>query len=288
MSRRDAAMPGLPGCIVITGSTRGLGNALAEEFLRAGRKVVISGRTEDAVDRAAASLAPAASPTAEIAGTACDVRDPAAVDGLWRFAVERFGSVSVWINNAGVPQPYRFLRDLEPREFQTVVETNVLGMMYGSSRAVAGMLEAPADGPSTFRGAIYNMEGWGSNGRHMDRLNAYGMTKAAVRYFTRGLAREVRKTGLVVGALSPGMMVTDFLTEPMKDDPERMARSRKIFNIIADKPETVARYLAPRILSNRKNGASIVWGGTGKLLWRFASAPFVKRDLFADLGDGRP
>ena len=271
MRGRKAGTVDGSGCVVITGSTRGLGYAMATELLRAGRKVVISGRTAEAVERSMESLTRAAIPPAEVAGTACDVRDPSAIDGLWRFAFERFGSVDFWINNAGVPQPYRMLRDLEPDEYRSVVETNVLGMMYGSRRAVNGMDEGSGDVISAFRGGIYNMEGWGSNGRHMDRLNAYGMTKAALRYFTRGLAREVRNTGIVVGALSPGMMVTDFLTEPMKDDPERMARSRRIFNIIADRPETVARYLVPRILSNRKNGVLISWGGTGKIFWRISS-----------------
>ncbi len=61
--------------------------------------------------------------------------------------------------------------------------------------------------------------------------------------------------------------------------------SRKIFNILADKVETVTPWLAARVLRNKKSGALIAWLTTPKILFRFLMAPFSRRDLFADLED---
>jgi hypothetical protein len=77
------------------------------------------------------------------------------------------------------------------------------------------------------------------------------------------------------------MMVTDFLTGPMKEvkDAERM---RRVVNIIGDLPETVANFLVGKILANRRNHAHFVWLTGAKVMGRFLIAPFRRRDLFAD------
>jgi short-subunit dehydrogenase len=128
-------------------------------------------------------------------------------------------------------------------------------------------------------GQIYNLEGWGSDGKRRNALTVYGTTKRAVRYFTRGLADELEGESVLVGTLSPGMMVTDFLTAPMvgMEDAEPM---RRIVNILGDRPQTVAEYLVGKILGNRRNHAYFVWLTTAKIIGRFLMAPFRKRDLF--------
>lgn len=263
-------MSGTPAksCVVITGSTRGFGYYMARELLHAGMNVVISGRSSGAVQRALDSLSSRAA-----VGFACDVRNASEIDNLWDFAVEKFGVVDIWINNAGKSQSYRNIWEIDDEEYRSVIETNILGMMYGSRRAFLGMTDQG-------KGRIFNVEGWGSDGKHMKRLNIYGTTKNALSYFTKGLEQESRKTGIIVGYLKPGMMVTDFLTGPMKDDPERIERSQKIFNILADKPETVARYFVPRLLAVRRTGVRISWLSTFKIMLRFLSSPFTKRNVF--------
>ena len=260
--------PPVRGCVVITGSTRGFGYHMAEELLKAGINVVISGRGADAVQRALDSLSSKAA-----AGFACDVRYASQIDNLWNFAVKQFSFVDIWINNAGISQSYRNIWEIDVEEYRSVIETNILGTMYGSRRAFLGMT---AQG----EGRIFNVEGWGSDGKHMKRLNIYGTTKNALTYFTKGLEQESRKTGICVGYLKPGMMVTDFLIKPMKDDPERIERSRKIFNILADRPETVARNFVPRLLAVRHTGARITWLTTFKIVLRFLFSPFTMRSVF--------
>jgi short-subunit dehydrogenase len=141
--------------------------------------------------------------------------------------------------------------------------------------ALTGMLEQGS-------GSLYNMEGLGSDGRKVEGLTVYGTTKHALRYLTDALIAEVEGTSLLVGALRPGMVVTDMLTKQYEEQPEEWERAKGIFNILADRVETVAPWFADQILANSKNGARFVWLGRFKAMGRFLTAPFSKRDLFSE------
>jgi short-subunit dehydrogenase len=124
-------------------------------------------------------------------------------------------------------------------------------------------------------GAIYSMEGLGSNDMIQIKTILYGTTKRALTYFMQGLAKELKGTGVIAGRLSPGMMLTDFITKAPDGEPSEvmsMVEFKKIFNILADKPETVAGYLVPRMLKNKRNGAQITWLTNRKAAWRFITA----------------
>ncbi|MEK6256289.1 MAG: SDR family oxidoreductase [Chloroflexota bacterium] len=258
---------------MITGSTRGLGYGLAEAFLALGWQGFVSGRTAVAVDAGVASLADEHDRN-RIQGQACDVSEYAQVQVLWEAAVERFGQVDIWINNAGSGQGMMKFWEIEANQIKVIVDTNLTGTMYGAQVAIRGML---AQG----FGALYNMEGSGSDGRGHG-LTVYESSKRGGRFLTDALVKEVADTPVIVGAISPGMLITDLVTDQMNPDAEDGERLKRIMNIIADRVETVAPWLAARILANEKNGVSIRWLTRGKLLWRFVSAPFNKRDLFAE------
>ncbi|MBN1640392.1 MAG: SDR family oxidoreductase [Anaerolineae bacterium] len=260
--------------IVITGSTRGIGRGMADAFLARGCAVAISGRTADAVDQAVEDLA-ARHERARILGRPCDVTRSEQVEALWEVAKERFGTVDIWINNAALTQPSLPFWTHPSSRLAAVVETNLLGTMYGAAVAIQGML---AQG----HGAVYTLEGLGSDGRKAGRMTLYGTTKAGIRYFTESLAREVVGTPVLVGALSPGMVVTDLLVGERAREGEDWERAKHIYNILADRVETVAPWLADRVLANERNGVRIAWLTPWKIAGRFLSAPVRRRDLFAE------
>jgi NAD(P)-dependent dehydrogenase (short-subunit alcohol dehydrogenase family) len=267
--------------IVITGSTRGLGFQLAREFLRTGCAVVVSGRTGTAVDAALSRLR-AEYPQAAVHGIACDVAEPGQVQALWDGAVKALGGVDHWINNAGVGQPTVPLWDLEPGMMEAVVRTDLLGVLFGARVAMRGMT-AQAREQGRAPGAIWFMEGHGSDGSVRSGLSVYGAAKRALRYVARALAVEARDTGVLVGALSPGIMVTDFTLKPLdRRDPAAWERTRRVFNILADLPETVAAFLAPRILAARRSGTLIAWLTGPKILFRFLFAGILRRRVMPD------
>lgn len=260
--------------IVITGSTKGIGCGLAEEFLKRGCQVVVSGRKQEDAEAAAQKLAKSAS-AEHILAQACDVSEYLQVQALWAAAVERFGKVDIWINNAGQAQAIQNFWEIEASLMQAVVKANLLGQMYGAKVAISGMLEQGF-------GALYIMEGKGANGHVQKGMTLYSATKRGGNYLFNALVEEVEDTPVIVGSISPGMVVTDLLTRQRDADPENWERTKKIFNILADKVETVVPELAEAILANKKNGTEIRHLSRMKVMSRFLTAPFNKRDLFED------
>jgi len=260
--------------IVITGSSRGIGYGMASAFLERGCNLVISGSTESTTKHACERLR-AQFDSQRIIGIPCDVRDYKQVSNLWGGAVAHYGQVDIWINNAGLSGPTRLIQEQEPDMISYVINTNVMGVIYGSKIALSGMLKQGF-------GQLYNMEGMGSDGSKHDGLTLYGTTKYAQKYLNDSLANETQNTPVIVGALRPGMVATDLIVSQYKDRPDEWQRVKRIFNIIAEKVEVVAPWLVDRILKNQKNGVRINFASRWKMLNRFLSIPFSKRDIFSD------
>ncbi|MEJ2732041.1 MAG: SDR family NAD(P)-dependent oxidoreductase [Anaerolineae bacterium] len=260
--------------VVITGSTRGIGYGLADSFLDLGCAVAISGRTQEAVERAVAELS-SKHAAERILGCPCDVTDFEQVQGLWDATRAHFAKVDIWVNNAGLGQKQVRFWEVSTERIETIVKTNVLGTMYGSKVAVLGMLEQGF-------GALYNVEGLGSGGPRVEGTSVYATSKAGLRYFDEMLAQELSDTAVIVGSLNPGMVVTELVTSPYDGKPEEWERVKRIFNIIADQVETVTPWLAKQMIDNDKNGARISWTSTWKVGLRFLMSPFRKRDLFGE------
>jgi NAD(P)-dependent dehydrogenase (short-subunit alcohol dehydrogenase family) len=260
--------------IVITGSTRGIGYGLAEAFLGYRQNVVISGRSSSSVKNAIAKLSSVFSDK-QLTGTPCCVSDISQIKSLWDSAITRFGAVDIWINNAGINQPHNSIWDVPPEEMEALVNVNLLGSMYGAKIAMEGMIQQGY-------GHIYNVEGNGSRGEIRPGTAVYGTTKRAMQYFTKALGKEASSEPVKVSSISPGIVVTDLLLDayPDRKIPDQ---SKRIFNILGDKVETVAPYLAEQVLENDQSGKRIAWLNTPKIMYRFATASFNKRDLFPAL-----
>jgi short-subunit dehydrogenase len=251
--------------VVITGSTRGIGFSMAVEFLRAGCNVTLSGRAEALTQAARAELSPFEGKYIYIP---CNVQEKASLQKLWDASLAQWRCIDIWINNAGQNTPYMTSWETGESYTESIIRTNIAGMIFGSQVAALGMTKQG-------HGAIYSMEGLGSNNMIQVKTILYGTTKHALTYFMKGLAKELEGTGVIAGRLSPGMMLTDFITKaPNGEQAEVITeeRFRRLFNILADKPETVAKYFVPRILGNTKNDKQIAWLTNRKAAWRFLTA----------------
>lgn len=206
-------------------------------------------------------------------GLVCDVTDYRQVQKLWDAAKAHFGQIDIWINNAGMAHPETEMCNYAPERVKQVVETNIIGTMHGSIVAIKGMKEQGF-------GSIYNMEGLGSDGRVIKGMTLYGTTKSALSYLTKAMAKETQGTSILVAGLRPGMVATKLITEQYEGHPEEWERVKRIFNILTDRVETVTPWLAGKILANKKNGITIAWLSKSKLIKRFLTAPFHKRNVF--------
>jgi NAD(P)-dependent dehydrogenase (short-subunit alcohol dehydrogenase family) len=258
--------------IVITGSTSGIGLGLADAFLARSCAVTISGHSQTNLDKAYEILA-GKYDKSRILAYLCDVSHYDEVEGLWKAAIEKFGHVEIWINNAGAGNPQIPIWNYSRELIDKVVATNVTGAFYGMNVALKGMKQQGF-------GGIYNMEGLGSSGPVIKGLALYSATKAALAYLTTAAAKEVEDTTIIVGGLRPGMVATKLITDQYKEHPEECKKAERIFNILSDRVETVTPWLADRVLSNKKNGARIQWLSRPKVMLRFLESPFRKRVVF--------
>ena len=264
--------------VVITGGTRGLGLCLAESFLKRDCNVLLCGTGEEAARRTAEALT-AKGGRGRAVGMACDVRDPAQVEALARRAREEFGAVDIWVNNAGVNQSDLPPWEVTPEETDFLLDVDLKGTVNGSRTAVRLMEQQGF-------GAVYNVEGMGSNDAIQPGLALYGTAKRAVTYFTDALAKELTERGLPVlaGKLSPGIMITDFLTSAngQRGATVLSEKNKKVYNILGDEPAVVAEFLVDGMLKNTRNGRRIAWLTGRKAALRFLTAPMRRRDFFGE------
>ncbi|CAI9770449.1 unnamed protein product [Fraxinus pennsylvanica] len=170
-----------PFNVLITGSTKGIGYALAKEFLKANDNVVICSRSDERVQSALERLQ-VESGKQHVWGTKCDVRNGDDVKKLVAFAQEKLKYIDIWINNAGSnAYSYKPLIEASDEDLVEVVSTNTLGLMICCREAIKMMLNQPRGGH------IFNIDGAGSDGRPTPRFAAYGATKrsVAMHYFAK-------------------------------------------------------------------------------------------------------
>ena len=261
--------------VVITGSTKGIGKGYAREFLKRGHNVMVSGRSQEAVDQALADVQADAVNGAKVVGHVCDVSDIESIRSLWDKAAGELGAIDIWINNAGYARTGVTLLELTPEEISTMIDSNVIGTMKACQVALQGMKKQG-------HGFIYNTMGAGHDGRVIPGMIGYGTTKRAIGYFTQSLVNETKETNIKVGKISPGVNITDGMLREYKAlPPEEREKMSKPVNILGDYVETTTPWLVDRILETTETNTHIKWMTTGKMLGRFLSSLFSKRDLFS-------
>ena len=230
--------------VVITGSTRGYGYAIAEAMLNAGATVVISGRSQDALTRATTSL----EALGIVKGQLCDVRNEEQVYALARIAVQSFGRIDVWINNAGYASAAGLMLETPPHQALDMFLANDMGTVYGCQAALHFMTPRK-------EGTVVNIYGNGSFLRPASPTGLYGGTKAWVASFTRSLAREIAGSGAKLIGFSPGMMLTDMLTNLVvigQHGKEMMKRYSFVLRLLGNDPQKAAKRLVETIANDKR------------------------------------
>jgi len=232
--------------------------------------VVISGRKQNLVDVVVERLRKEYPPE-NVFGFSCDVSEYSKMKNLWEASVKRFGLVDIWINNAGISNTQNPPWDLTAEEIECVVKTNMLGEMFGTKIAISGFLKQGY-------GALYNMEGMGAQRRRgVKGLSIYGATKAGLRYFNDSIFLELENKGITVGAIQPGMMLTEMITDQYLNRREEWEKLKGIFSVISEKPEIVAEWLTDKILNNSKNGMRFAYGGLLRMITRLVRNQFRRK-----------
>jgi len=182
---------------LVTGGGRGLGRAIAVAFGAEGMKVAVAARTRD-------ELADTVEMVRDAGGKAmyfnCDVCDSRDVKNLVRAVELKLGTVEILVNNAGVVEPVKDLKDVTEQEFDYCMGVNLKGMLLTANAVIPGMMKNK-------RGWIINVTS-GLTDLVMPRLGVYTISKAAVNQFTRIMAAELEQFNISVNGLDPGVIDT--------------------------------------------------------------------------------
>jgi len=235
---------------VITGSTRGIGNAIARRFVDEGASVVITSSSQANVDAAVAGF-----PAGSVYGYACDVSSPEEMERLVEASAARFGRIDCFINNAGISDPFGDVASSDPALWGRVIDTNLKGTYYGCRAAIGYFLRR------NIPGKIINMAGSGTDsGSNTPFITAYGSTKAAIARFTYAAAAEYRRTDLSVMLLHPGLVRTGMVSA--ENPTPELQRQLETFNTVLDifaQPPSVAAGLAVKMASSWSDGKTGIY-----------------------------
>lgn len=191
---------------LITGSTRGIGRAIAEAMIAAGARVMIS--SEDPADtaRVAGELSQP--------GISCDVSDDAALAALVEGTVAALGGLDILVCNAGITgRPGPFAK-IDMADYAQVMAINLRSQVVLANLAFPHL--AARAGNAVFIASLSGLRGNGA-------INAYALAKAGVAQLARNLAVEWGPQGVRANAISPGFIATE-LSQPLLDNPAFMAR----------------------------------------------------------------
>ncbi|MCA0041934.1 SDR family oxidoreductase [Celeribacter litoreus] len=184
---------------VVTGASRGIGEATARLFAKSGAKVALLARSEDDIFRIASEIGEGA------LAVPCDIGSLEAVDEALTQVEQSLGPVDILVNNAGMIDPIGALAEVDPEAWGRLIDVNIKGVFYAMHRVVPSMVARGGGTVLTVSsGAAHSaIEGW----------SAYCTSKAGAAMLTSALDLEYRDKGIRAMGLSPGTVATQMQRE---------------------------------------------------------------------------
>ncbi|MGV2497020.1 SDR family NAD(P)-dependent oxidoreductase [Pelagerythrobacter aerophilus] len=198
---------------IVTGSSRGIGRAIAEELATQGARVVISSRKQEACDEVAAEINAAHGDGSAVA-IAASISDKVQLQDLFARAKEQLGPVDILVCNAASNPYYGSMDGIEDEQFRKVLDNNILSNHWLIQLALPDM-RAKGDGAIIVVSSIGGLRG-------SPTIGAYNVSKAADFQLVRNYAVENGEHGIRVNAIAPGLVKTDF-ARALWENPKALA-----------------------------------------------------------------
>jgi NAD(P)-dependent dehydrogenase (short-subunit alcohol dehydrogenase family) len=207
---------------LVTGSTRGIGRAIAEGMARAGATVVVSGTREEDVSRVVEEMTARGH---RALGSACDVRRYDEVEALMAFAAAEAGGLDVLINNAGVGL-FAPVSEMSPEDWDRVIDTNLTGVFYCSRAAIPHLLKRGG-------GIIINVSSLAGKNAFAGGA-AYNASKFGLEGLSEAMMLDLRYQNIKVAYVMPGSVATEFSGRaPTEEDSWRLT-SEDVAEVVLD------------------------------------------------------
>ena len=230
---------------LVTGASRGIGNAIAIELVTKGYTVIGTGTSITSAEKVTNDLRTAG---AEGRGAVLDVNDPEQVESVIKDITDEFGPISVLVNNAGVTEDNLLMR-MKPSQWQRTLNTNLASVFSLTKLCLKGMTRARY-------GRIINLSSVVGATGNAGQTN-YAASKAGLIGFTKSLALEIASRGITVNAVAPGFIDTD-MTSALREDQRtkllgaiplaRLGRADDISKAVAFLVSDDASYITGQVL----------------------------------------
>jgi NAD(P)-dependent dehydrogenase (short-subunit alcohol dehydrogenase family) len=219
---------------IITGGTKGIGRAIAQDLLKTGAKVFVCARNREELKRAVAEM----SELGQIEGELCDMRSFEQVKMMLDECERKFGGVDVLVNNAGIGI-FKSVEELAAEEFQAVLETNLFGVFYACHAAIPMMKRRGG-------GYIINISSLAGANAH-PRMAAYNASKFGLNGFSEALMQEVRHDNIKVSYIMPGSVNTEFGGEEVSPEKAWQLQPIDIAQVVLNLLQMDERALPSRV-----------------------------------------
>ena len=216
--------------VLITGSSRGIGEAIAKKLNKSYNLVLTYNKNKD---KALNLLEKLRKENPNVIAVKCDVKNENDVNNLFDLAEKNFSHIDILINNAGISY-FGLLQDMDFSSWNDIINTNLSSIFLTSKRAIPNMVSQKS-------GVIINMSSiWGNLGASFEV--AYSASKGGINSFTKALSKELIPSNIRVNAISPGIVDTDMTKFDLSSDDKkalkedliekRFAKSEEIANLV--------------------------------------------------------
>jgi glucose 1-dehydrogenase len=228
---------------VVTGSSKGIGKAIAMEFAKAGYSVVINARNEEELKQAAEDISKSVKYDGKVVSIAGDISQEPVCISLIEGAVKQFGRIDVLINNAGIGGESKKIHELTEKDWDEVIDVNLKGAFLCTREAIKNMMKNGSNGQGKVNNnnySIINISSVHEQAPHPQSAQ-YAASKGGMEMLTKTVALELADKGIRVNGIAPGSIATDMNKELLENKEEKEKKERQIPVHRIGKPEEIAK-----------------------------------------------
>ena len=226
---------------VVTGSSKGIGKAIATEFANAGYSVVLNARNEVELKQAAEDISKFIKDSRKVVSISGDISQEPVCISLIEGTVKQFGRIDVLVNNAGIGGVSKKIHELTEKEWDVVIDINLKGTFLCTREAVKNMMKSG----SNIQGNVNNYSIINISSVHeqipQPESAPYAASKGGMEMLTKTVALELADTGIRVNGIAPGAIATDMNKEVLENQEKKEKKEQRIPVHRIGQPEEIAK-----------------------------------------------
>jgi glucose 1-dehydrogenase len=228
---------------VVTGSSKGIGKAIAMEFAKAGYSVVINARNEEELKQAAEDISKSVKDGGKVVSIPGDISQEHVCISLIEGTVKQFGRIDVLVNNAGIGGESKKIHELTEKDWDEVIDVNLKGAFLCTREAIKKMMKTGGNGQGKVNNnkySIINISSVHEQTPHPQSAQ-YAASKGGMEMLTKTIALELADKGIRVNGIAPGSIATDMNKELLENKEEKEKKEQQIPVHRIGKPEEIAK-----------------------------------------------